>query len=134
MLICFFFRMLTASFSYTTPQTGLGCRSLTILVYFLSQVVMILLYIMTLADLRSNGTHAVSPGSKLRSVVSSFIWYTCTSVCICASLFTSMAGTGKSNVCETRTHPYLHVLTLGCIALVHLGLYSNCLCAIPVCI
>jgi hypothetical protein len=100
--------------SFYTPTVGLSCRSMTFLVYFLAQIGQVSLWVWVLSTssiCQDTGT-LYSPArlSKpcLPSLLSYLTYWTFTTLFI-TSIFTAIGGT---------------IMQL-------LGVYSNCLCALP---
>jgi hypothetical protein len=98
--------------SYMTPQTGLGCRSVMMLIYFLSQCSLLILYMWdVIVKWPICGENlAVNTRSVKDSRGLLIIWNICFAICIGFATLCSIGGT---------------LFTLN-------GLYNNCLCAIPV--
>lgn len=91
------FLTLLLTCSYTTPQVGFGCRSLTMLLYGMTQLVLILL---SLADMaiwrrRADGRVIHDPDAVQKSdTVGGYAWYAAFTLSILISVFTSLGGTG----------------------------------------
>jgi hypothetical protein len=102
--------------SFYTPTAGLSCRSMTFLVYFLAQIGQVSLWVWVLSTssiCRDTGT-LQSPASLsnpcLPSLLSYLTYWTLTTLFFITSILTAIGGT---------------IMQL-------LGVYSNCLCALPV--
>ncbi|KAH7386421.1 hypothetical protein BKA64DRAFT_748084 [Cadophora sp. MPI-SDFR-AT-0126] len=101
--------------SYYTPQKGLSCRSLTFLLYFITQTLQISLWIWVLSAC------TICPSGKLHSptrhtkpsrwnFIRCIAFWSLASIFGIASIFTAIGGTIMQLV----------------------GVYRNCLCALPV--
>jgi hypothetical protein len=101
--------------SYFTPNVGVSCRSLTFMVYFLTQFLQLVLWVWVLK------TSTICTGGILHSpmrwtkntkcnAIRCSIWWTLATIFGIASILTSIGGT---------------VMQL-------LGVYRNCLCALPI--
>ena len=101
--------------SYFTPNIGLSCRSLTFLVYFVPQFLQLILWVWVLkaSTICSDGI-LHSPMCWMRNTTWNayrcFIWWILAALFGIASILTSIGGT---------------IMQL-------LGVYRNCLCALPV--
>ena len=97
--------------SYYTPNIGVSCRSLTFLVYFLTQFLQLILWVWVL---KCTGSILHSPTrwtEKTKYNASRcIIWWILATIFGIASIFTSIGGT---------------IMQL-------LGVYRNCLCALPI--
>jgi len=84
--------------SYTTPHVGLSCRSMAMLMYACSQVLLMLLWLWDLALWRFNedGSMKTSLASRPDLSVKTAWWYILVTLSIGMSLFTSVGGTSKS--------------------------------------
>ena len=100
--------------SFYTPTVGLSCRSLTFLTYFLAQMGQVALWVWVLS------TSTICEKGKLNSpaylskpclpnLISWLTYWTLTTLFFCTSIFAAIGGT---------------IMQL-------LGVYSNCLCALP---
>jgi hypothetical protein len=100
--------------SYFTPTVGLSCRSMTFLVYFVAQMghVALWVWVLSCSNVDTNGAlHSpahLRPG--LPNLLSWIAYWTLATIFISVSIFAAIAGT---------------IMQL-------LGMYSNCLCALPV--
>ncbi|KAK1753161.1 hypothetical protein QBC47DRAFT_387900 [Echria macrotheca] len=97
--------------SYTTPQVGFSCRSLTMLLYGMIQLVLILLSLADMVIWRrgADGRVIHEPDMVQKSdTVGGYVWYSAFTVSVLISVFTSLGGT----------------------VFMMIGLYSNCLCFI----
>lgn len=101
--------------SFYTPTVGLSCRSLTFLVYFLSQLGLVILWVWVLSSTSVCPTSGLitSPlhrcGPTLHDLLSWLAYWALTTIFIATSIFAAIGGT---------------IMQL-------LGVYSNCLCALP---
>lgn len=119
--------------SYTTPQVGLSCRSLTILVYGLSQVALIKLCLLNWCFWKRDRTGAVRSFSKARPPLLTwvdYVWYTVFYCNAALGLVSSIGGTSEFSLqaivhLRMMTHIYPIVFIL-------LGVYRTCLCSIHV--
>ncbi|KAL5331925.1 hypothetical protein ACEPPN_001465 [Leptodophora sp. 'Broadleaf-Isolate-01'] len=102
--------------SYFTPQKGLSCRSLTFLLYFLTQTLQISLWVWVLSSctlcpssekIHTPTRHTLSTRWNLFRCIA---FWTLASLFGIASIFTALGGTIMQLV----------------------GVYRNCLCALPV--
>ncbi|KAK1831886.1 hypothetical protein QBC39DRAFT_81494 [Podospora conica] len=105
--------------SYQTPQVGFSCRSLTMLVYAASQVILVVVWLLdwalwkrrpdgevrTLDDGDDDG-NKISASTVLRW--NNYMWYLCFMIGASLGLFTSVGGT----------------------VFILIGLFTNCLCFI----
>lgn len=101
--------------SFYTPQIGLSCRSMTFLIYFLAQMGQVTLWVWVLSTftIDESGTmhspaHRSKPG--FLNLLSCITYWTFATLFVGTSIFTAIGGT---------------IMQL-------LGVYSNCLCALPV--
>ncbi|KAE9369771.1 hypothetical protein N431DRAFT_560521 [Stipitochalara longipes BDJ] len=101
--------------SFFTPTVGLSCRSMTFLVYFLAQMGQVALWVWVLscASISDSGIlhspmHRSKPG--IPTLLSWIAYWTLAALFIGTSIFAAIGGT---------------IMQL-------LGVYSNCLCALPV--
>ncbi|PMD20643.1 hypothetical protein NA56DRAFT_171197 [Hyaloscypha hepaticicola] len=100
--------------SFYTPTVGLSCRSLTFLTYFLAQMGQVALWAWALStsSICENGKlHSPAHRSKpcLPNLISWLTYWTLAILFFCTSIFAAIGGT---------------IMQL-------LGVYSNCLCALP---
>jgi hypothetical protein len=101
--------------SFYTPTVGLSCRSLTFLTYFLAQLGLVALWVWVLSTTTvcptsgaiSSPLHRCSP--SLPALLSWLAYWVLTTCFIATSIFAAIGGT---------------IMQL-------LGVYSNCLCALP---
>ena len=101
--------------SFFTPTVGLSCRSMTLLVYFLAQMgqVALWVWVLSLTSISGTGTlhspmHRSQPG--LPTLLSWLAYWGLAVLFISVSIFTAIGGT---------------IMQLS-------GIYSNCLCALPI--
>lgn len=115
--------------SYTTPRVGLSCRSMTMLMYACSQIVLMILWQWNLVLSTVIDDQSTTPRkqSKHLRVLKTLIWCVALILPTTLALFTSIGGTSKIQINSS----------FGLIANVAvfflMGLYTNCLCKIPVC-
>ncbi|KAH6873451.1 hypothetical protein B0T10DRAFT_588843 [Thelonectria olida] len=100
--------------SYNTPQIGLGCRSLLMLIYGLSQVLLVLLVILDWCFWERNSEGKVTMfgiphEAKTSTIIVRVFRNFCFVVCAGFGFFTSIIGT----------------------VLILTGLFQNCLCGTP---
>lgn len=100
--------------SFYTPTVGLSCRSMTFLLYFLAQTGQVALWawVLSTTTISSTGTlhspaHLSKPG--LRTLLSWIAYWALAALFIGTSIFAAIGGT---------------IMQL-------LGVYNNCLCALP---
>ncbi|KAI0387380.1 hypothetical protein F5Y04DRAFT_3691 [Hypomontagnella monticulosa] len=97
--------------SYTTPQTGFGCRSIIILVYGISQLLLQLLWVFRwyFYDRYERGSAEISGHAFAKSTPIKYLWYFLFTFTTFLSALASIGGT-------------IFVL---------MNVLTNCLCAIP---
>lgn len=104
--------------SYHTPKIGMSCRSLTFLLYVLSQLWLIALWIWNIesASLNNKGepetpvTRSLWARNPRAANWQAYLWYPQTWIACSISIFTGIGGTLMQLI----------------------GVFRNCLCAIPV--
>ncbi|KAK0110064.1 hypothetical protein ONS95_002721 [Cadophora gregata] len=102
---------LGASISYTTPIVGLGCRSLTLLVYACAQAILIILWLLKWTLWGTMGrSKKIFERSELFLGLANASWYFVFFIGSFASFVTGIMGT----------------------VFVLMSLYANCLCSTPV--
>ncbi|KAF4460325.1 Cytochrome b2 mitochondrial [Fusarium albosuccineum] len=99
---------------YTTPSTGLGCRSLTLLVYACAECLLTLLWAAKVFELdvalgiQGDGPFEGSLG-RITSICVKFVWLSAVAFNVFVSFFTGVVGTG----------------------FIISSFYTNCFCATP---
>jgi hypothetical protein len=102
--------------SFYTPTVGLSCRSMTFLVYFLAQMGQVTLWVWVLSTttICKTGGALQSPAHRCKpgvpALLSWIAYWMLATLFVVTSIFTAIGGT---------------IMQL-------LGVYSNCLCALPV--
>jgi hypothetical protein len=86
--------------SWTTPQTGLGCRSLTMIMYGSSQGLLIVLFILDWVFWKASSScqqEAKTFSTSLERLgAADYLWYLVFFISIFISIFTSVGGTSKN--------------------------------------
>lgn len=115
--------------SYTTPDVGLSCRSMSILLYAVSQTLLTILWIGD-AILRQRdlfGQLATDSVSMPPLTTASIIWYIPFALGVTMALFSSILGSSLFPLNGVSASILIFVT-----AFQLLGLYQNCLCYLPV--